>query len=415
MTLTAAAFRYLKNGCEPKDFAVSAVIELPADTSAQEVERSLISIVGRHEALRACYVGGTTPKYVVTAGRGPGDPECVDLRECFRKWDLLHDGLDADVDREFCENFRRLSPHEGRHVAAALVHSFSGDKILLLSVHHLAVDGISWTRLLSELDLEISGRGVDIRPPQLSCGRWVEQMRNLPPRDAETVEQWRDLASDSRLSIERRDDDIVLSGSIAGPAARNVLRTLPKQCAATPGDIMLAAFGIAIARTFGSSPTILVQGHGRYGHLFSNKFDMTGTVGWLADDYPVRVLDTAGKTDALRSAVANLPRNPEEFALCSFYCDKTAGLFRELPPPAAYFNYWGLAPRRHGRLLIPDISVNRMEVGNAGIAGIAMQVRVKPGDCGMKIEWIMNSRSGFRSASSVMSQWVAILSDGRPV
>lgn len=415
MLLTSAAARYLKRGSVPKDFGVSAVLGLPEYADLSSVYRALLAIVARHEALHACYIGGHEPKYFVDLdSRSPsGFNRSIDLRAVTKTWSKFDESVDSDVELEIRENLSRLSPDEGRLIAAAFVQTSAGiSDILILTVHHLPVDGVSWTVLLRELSAEIAGTGTPT-PPQMSCSQWVQQMRILPPRGKQVVDYWKTLWSDPGLPEEMCTEDVVLSGSVAGSATERIMKESPRRYGAAPGDIMLAAFGIAIQQVLGCSPTILAQGHGRYGNLLMpNRVDLTNTVGWLADDFPVRIAALAGDFDPLTVGLASLPDSPEDFTLCSYYCDETAREFCIESAPKLYFNYWGVTPASEGCLSIPpDVAANQMEIGNAGTFQLALQVRTRV-DTIVQIEWILYSRLTERVSMLIMKRWTQLISGG---
>jgi fengycin family lipopeptide synthetase C len=416
MLLTSAAARYLRRGSVPKDFGVSAVIGLPEYADFSRVHRALSAIVARHEALHARYIGGSEPNYKADPIPRPLDTsnKYLDLREVSKAWSNFNESVDADIEFEIRENLSRLAPHEGRLTAAAFVRTSAEiNDILILTVHHLPVDGVSWTILLRELSAEIAGTE-ELLSPQMSCSQWVQQMRALPPRSRPVIDYWKTIWTDPGFPQELCSETVVLSGSIAGPATEKIMKVLPRRYGAAPGDIMLAALGVAIWQVLGRRPTILAQGHGRYGHLLMpNRIDVTNTVGWLADDYPVRIASRVGEVDPLNVAVASLPDNPEDFTLCSYYCEETARDFCIESAPKIYFNYWGLTSSSEGCLSILDVAANQMEIGNADTFQLSLQVRTKI-DTALQLEWILNSQLSDSLSMQITERWVQLISGGDP-
>lgn len=414
MFLTSAAARYLKRGSTPKDFSVSAVLGIPPYVNFERVRLALIKTVMHHEALHARYIDNADPSYAVDPiDRVLQAPEdYFHLRRCAQAWPVLDDGMDIDIEAAVEENLSFLIPSEGRLTAAVFASGHTEGNFLVLTVHHLAVDSISWGILLRELSDHIEGIS-ECATPELSCGNWAELMRGLPARSRETTDYWKAKSIDTHFPQQLGIENIIIDGNLTACETVSVMRILPRRYGLTPADIMLLAFGIAIEMTLGFRPTISVQGHGRYGHILPMvQSDLSSTIGWLADDYPVRLGHTLDSADPLAAAASDLPQHPEDFTLSSYYCAETAARFSDSVKPKVYFNYWGTAPTAVGCISIPNISVNRMEIGNSGIFELALQVRVRMDKTESSIQWILNGRLPHTSGVSLMNQWRQLLSNG---
>ncbi|MFJ7264204.1 amino acid adenylation domain-containing protein [Streptomyces globosus] len=158
----------------------------PLDTAA--LERALAGIVHRHEVLRTRFTaaggepvacvdapGGTVLRHLAAAG-----PEEVFERELTRPLDLARE-------------------HPLRAVLARLGED---DHLLLLVVHHIAVDGWSWDVLLAELDAGYRGEPVPAPPLQYADVARAEAGRLAGPRMERLLAYWRDrLAGVAPLAL----------------------------------------------------------------------------------------------------------------------------------------------------------------------------------------------------------------------
>ncbi|MGX1314555.1 amino acid adenylation domain-containing protein [Streptomyces calvus] len=166
------------------------VLRLRGSLDADRLERSLSGIVARHEVLRTRFraVGGE-PVPVVDPPAG------IELER-----------IEADGPEElFARRLGRPVDLSARHpVRAVLARVAPDEHLLLVEVHHIAVDGWSWGVLLDEL--AAGYRGEPVAPPALRhadlaraqserlrgerlerlLGHWRERLRGLTPLDLPT-------------------------------------------------------------------------------------------------------------------------------------------------------------------------------------------------------------------------------------
>ena len=185
--------------------------------------------------------------------------------------------------------------------------------LLLLSIHHLAVDGVSWRILVPDLAAAwraIAGGQVPELPARgTSLRRWAQRLLSHA-QDAGRVAElsfWRDLLSAPSLALI--DGALDAQRDTAGTAGHLTL-TLPAEvtgalltrvAAAFHGgvnDVLLSALVVAVAdwgrrRGRGTSQAVLIdlEGHGRE-EIFGD-VELSRTVGWFTSLYPVR-LDAEG-------------------------------------------------------------------------------------------------------------------------
>ncbi len=204
-----------------------------------------------------------------------------------------------------------LDPRAGDLVRAALLRTGDGtaDRLVVV-VHHLAMDGVSWRVLLPDLRTACTGGALD--PVGASWRRHAallaEQGRTGARRGE--LDHWRAaLGSASRLGARPLDQSVDTvstahrSVTLAGPEVTEaLLTTLPAAYRAGVDEVLLAALVLAL-RAWGppgDAVTVTMEGHGRE-HL-----DLSRTVGWFTSEYPVRV-PTAGD---VRQVLRAPPRRP---------------------------------------------------------------------------------------------------------
>ena len=242
---------------------------------------------------------------------------------------------------------------------AALFRSGSEDgERLLLTAHHLIVDGVSWRVLLEDLTV-LYRQLVAEAPPELpakttSWKRWTEHLAEFArsPELAEELPYWNTLPmSVLPLPIDCEGDKGTVgtanfSVDLDAAATRALLNEAPEAYRTQVNDLLLAALARAFAAWTAES-TLLVdlEGHGRE-EIFPG-VDLSRTVGWFTTVFPVALAlpSGAGPRDAILSVKENLravPRRGLGYGLLRYLAnEETAERLAALPAPQVSFNYLG--------------------------------------------------------------------------
>ena len=337
-----------------EQFNQTLVAQAPAGVTQADVVVVLQALLDRHAMLRLRVdddgAGGWSLQ-VPEAG-------AVDAGECLRTVDVLSD--EALVAAR-----SRLDPAAGVMLSALWVAS-AGQLVVI--IHHLAVDGVSWRILLEDLNIAWAqyhnGQPVALPPGGTSFARWaallVEYARR--PEVVEQAEAWRQVAATPAAlpAVQPAADTYASAGhlsvSLDVETTRILLGEVPAAFHAGIQDILLIAFGLAVAEFLGagSAPIgIDVEGHGRHEELAASneQVDLSRTVGWFTTKYPVSL--TVGglgwaQVIAGEAALGRVLKNAKE-QLLTLADGLTYGLLRYLNPdvdlagsdPPIGFNYLG--------------------------------------------------------------------------
>jgi len=229
---------------------------------------------------------------------------------------------------------------------------------LLIAIHHLAVDGVSWRVLLEDLrsigDRLLRGEPVALPPKTSSLAAWAVRLRDhAAPLEPAELPYWQAAVSAAAPRLPR--EAIIAGGANTAGSARQVLvsvepeetrallQELPARYGVQINEVLLTALARGLARWTGA-PDVLVdlEGHGRE-PLFDD-LDMSRTVGWFTTHFPL--LLTAGEDrpagEVLRSVKDRLRRIPGRgigYGLLRYL--GSSGALRGLPEPEVKFNYLG--------------------------------------------------------------------------
>ena len=178
--------------------------------------------------------------------------------------------------------------------------------VLLLVLHHLVVDGVSW-RILRE-DLEracvqaAAGEPVDLGAKSTSFRQWAEALEGYAAGDALRAEAawWQAQGAEgvAPLPVDgtgERTEAAARAVSVAldPDETRALLQEVPAAYRTQINDVLLCALAEAAGAWTGSPRVRLaLEGHGREEEIAAG-IDLTRTMGWFTSVYPV-VLDLAG-------------------------------------------------------------------------------------------------------------------------
>nr|CRL72661.1 non-ribosomal peptide synthase/amino acid adenylation enzyme [Mycolicibacterium malmesburyense] len=333
------------------EFNQTVVVSAPAGVSEADVVVVLQALLDRHAMLRLRVdddgAGGWSLQ-VVEAG-------AVDAVGCLCVVDELSDGAVVAARS-------RLDPAAGVMLSALWVPS-AGQ--LVLMIHHLAVDGVSWRILLEDLNIAWAqhrcGQSVELPATGTSFARWARVLAERA-RAAEVVELaavWAQVsvAPAALPGMQASTDTYATAGQLSAPldveTTRMLLGQVPAAFHAGVQDILLIAFALAMTQFFstGDEPvTIDVEGHGRAEQLDPD-VDLSRTVGWFTTKYPVSLAVGAvswAQVLAGDPALGSVIKDAKE-QLRSLPDGVTYGLLRYLNPdidiatcdPLIGFNYLG--------------------------------------------------------------------------
>ncbi|MFE8957403.1 amino acid adenylation domain-containing protein [Streptomyces iakyrus] len=291
------------------------VLRAPADCDPDTLTATVQALLDHHDALRLRLT--TEPG---TPGEGPGagdgwrlevaPPGTVEAGRCLERVDCAGLGDDAflKVMAEHADAARRrLSLRDGSLVQAVWFDRGPHEPgRIFLSVHHIAVDGVSWRILLPDLEeawqaLARGGRPA-LQPVGTSLRGWAKRLADWaqdPAREAELA-HWEEVLSgdeprlgrrplDARLDVNERG--ATLARTLSPDLTEAVLTTVPEAFRTGVDEVLLTALAMALVELRGGGDTgVLVdlEGHGRAEHLLPGS-ELSRTVGWFTVMYPVRL------------------------------------------------------------------------------------------------------------------------------
>ncbi|WP_455551124.1 non-ribosomal peptide synthase/polyketide synthase [Amycolatopsis azurea] len=178
-------------------------------------------------------------------------------------------------------------------------------RVLHLSAHHLAVDGVSWRILLDDVDQAY--RLADLGPRTTSFREWAERLATYTDAGGfdDELEHWRALPGVTPIPVDGSGANTVdraraVTVRLTASETRSLLREVPEVYRTRVNDVLLTALGRTLREWTGRIPVIDLEGHGRE-DLFDG-VDLSRTVGWFTSLFPV-ALDVPDEWGAAIKAV----------------------------------------------------------------------------------------------------------------
>ncbi|MBB1650688.1 non-ribosomal peptide synthetase [Delftia sp. UME58] len=176
-----------------------------------------------------------------------------------------------------------------------------GSERLLIVVHHLIVDGVSWRVLLEDLQglyqqlcdgavlQEVAGSApYQAWTQHLHDPATMRQRMSELPFWLDQLEGARDLPRDNVQARAVVKDRAVASLQLDEVQTHALLREAPAALGVSTEDLLLAALVRATAQWTGQDALLLtLEGHGR--EADDAGIDLSRTVGWFTSAYPVRL------------------------------------------------------------------------------------------------------------------------------
>ena len=222
-----------------------------------------------------------------------------------------------------------LDIEKGLLIKIALISTpdFESHNRLLIVIHHLAVDGVSWRILLEDLDILLTqlknGESVSIGKKSSSYREWYDVLQNYGQSDAlisqtkyweDVVKSYHPLPVDKEYNKPVKEKDKGLQViKLEADKTRQLLQDIPRVYHTEINDILLSALAKTISDWTNNKKVLIgLEGHGR--EAIAGGIDTSRTVGWFTTHYPVLLETDSAETesDLIKSVKEQLRQVPEK-------------------------------------------------------------------------------------------------------
>ncbi len=340
--------RWLYEFGDPRRLAQTEAIRLPEALRREELDAALAGMIEGHEVLRTRVDRSTMTLVPVPA---------ADIVDVVKEIEVVGD-LAAAVPDQVAQAVERLDPECGTLLSAVWLRPPTGESVLLLAAHVVALDPASWRVILGELGAALTASATGHSPAPVrehtSYRRWADALAARAHR-LDTVQFW----------VSQLDGDDPDLGARRLDPSRDRARDLIVRNAATDADVtrrlldsglplptlLVAATAATVTRwreqrgQATPPPLLALETHGRADSLVdgpgAHTIDTGDTVGLLSSIYPIRL----GSVDPHKvgETLAAIPGDGLDYGLLRYLRDDTAERLAGFSPPQLLLNYLGAA------------------------------------------------------------------------
>ena len=318
----------------------------------RRLEQALLAVLEHHDALRLSFTQRDAQWHAEHLAVPEGGvlwlAQVTDMQQC--------EALFADAQRS-------LDLEHGPLLRALLVDGPMGQQRLLIAIHHLVVDGVSWRVLLEDLQnvyRQLSdGQAVSLPAKTSALRDWAARLQAYASSESlrEELRLWQqqltgpavELPVDRAHGSLRNRDAQTVSVRLDAERTRQLLQQAPSAYRTQVNDLLLTALARVLCRWSGHESTLIqLEGHGR--ETLFDEIDLTRSVGWFTSAYPLRLApldieEASGQGASIKAIKEQLRAVPHKglgYGVLRYLADSTCRqAMAALPSASITFNYLG--------------------------------------------------------------------------
>ncbi|MBP1176320.1 amino acid adenylation domain-containing protein/non-ribosomal peptide synthase protein (TIGR01720 family) [Paenibacillus sp. PvR133] len=344
----------------PDHFNQAVMLYREQGFEEEPLRQALTQLVVHHDALRMVF--RKAEQGWEAWNRGVKEGKLYDLEVADFKDVPIGPTLGQAIEAQASTIQSNIRLDEGPLLKVGLFHCADGDH-LLLAIHHMVVDGVSWRILLEDLSnaYEQAVRGETIQLPTKtdSFRVWSERLSAYADSlemESEHVywEQLNELTAYESLKLSELleynkkpltiNNTATLSLKFTKEETDQLLKQAHRAYNTEVNDLLLTALGMTLSTWTGSDQVaILLEGHGREDIMKDT--DISRTVGWFTSQYPVllrinREDDISGYIKRMKEMLRSIPHKGIGYGIWR-YLSQNGPSGATYAEPQISFNYLG--------------------------------------------------------------------------
>ncbi|MBO1049494.1 MAG: amino acid adenylation domain-containing protein [Dolichospermum sp. DEX182a] len=350
---------FAQNRQEVHHYNQSVLLQVPNDLQSELIAIAWKKLLEHHDALRLRFTSVGSEYQQINQGLDEGVPfTVVDLSSVSKV------SQPQALEKIAAEYQASLNLSAGPIMQVVMFNLGSEtDARLLIIIHHLAVDGVSWRILLSDLETIyqqlINQKPIELSPKTTAFIDWSEKLKNYAQTEIikQELDYWSEQPWSKRASLPLDYVDIqqentvgsteVVSMTLSAEETETLLLSVNEAYNTQINDILLSALVQVLAEWTGNSTVLInLEGHGRE-ELFSD-VDLSRTVGWFTSTFPVLLqlpkLDEPEKViKSIKEQLRAIPNRGIGYGILRYLCDdpRVQEKMQMIPSSEISFNYLG--------------------------------------------------------------------------
>jgi amino acid adenylation domain-containing protein/non-ribosomal peptide synthase protein (TIGR01720 family) len=340
---------FSKNFSDKHHWNQAVMLRSLNELNVEAVSSAFTKIIEHHDALRMIFQDAQGK---VGAYNRALEGDLFSIREIDVKDSK---GNTKDLTREIDLVQEAMDLQKGPLVSLGIFHTNSGDH-LLIAIHHLVVDGVSWRILLEDFitayEQVLKGLPIVLPPKTDSFQKWSENLMHFS-RENELLREndyWLEIDHyEAKLlpAGNKIDVDIHSQGAVEefklGKEHTERLMVSNKAYNTETVDLLLTSLAVSISDWTGSgSVKLSMEGHGR--ERIDVETDISRTIGWFTSLYPVvldisKYSDIGGRIKQVKETLRKIPRKGMGYGILKYISPARENFTGR--SPEICFNYLG--------------------------------------------------------------------------
>ncbi|MFG6107743.1 amino acid adenylation domain-containing protein [Leptothoe sp. EHU-05/26/07-4] len=358
--LTPIQQRFFEHG-HHNHFNQSVLLEVGTALDTQTLQQALDVLVAHHDALRLRFTLQDGEWQAVNAGYLENIQKAVQIVDLSAS---TAEQQTVAMQARIAEVQSSLNITTGPILKACLFYLGEGQTgRLLLTLHHLVVDGVSWRILLDDLNLAYGQvaqeQPVQLPPKTTAFQTWSRQLRAFAQTSQPLLAEagfWLTMGDTADpLPVDYADGLIAnteasarqLSVTLGQTQTRELLQDVPATYNTQINDLLLTALLLSFRAWAGvRSLHIDLEGHGREDLL--EGVDLSRTVGWFTTVFPVQlslgtITEPGEAIKVLKEQLRQIPQQGIGYGLLRYLCPDLdlRQRLQQRPIAPISFNYLG--------------------------------------------------------------------------
>ncbi|MBB6716466.1 non-ribosomal peptide synthetase, partial [Clostridium gasigenes] len=317
------------------------------------IEKSFNAIAIHHDAFRIVYKNENSEIKQINRGIDENlyDLNIYDYRDS--------EAIDENEIKEMCNRIQgSINLEEGPLVKLGLFKSDQGDH-LLIAIHHLVIDGVSWRILFEDLQqayvMAKNGQKIILQEKTTSFKEWGTKQKEYANtyKIKKQLAYWNNIESEDINELPKDKyggkskfcNLRSIRAKLTKEETKKMLKYSNKAYDTEINDILLSTLSLTISQWTREKNTLInLESHGRE-EIIKN-VDITRTIGWFTSQYPVVLKNSGTDLGALikntKDLLRRIPNKGIDYGIIKYLSkDEIKNKIKFKLKPEICFNYLG--------------------------------------------------------------------------
>lgn len=319
---------FSQNFANPNHYNQSVLLELKHDVETKKLEIILNELIRHHDSLRINYNSQTGELFY--------NYEHLDKYYNIQEHDLANLLLAEQVDRMtlIADDLKSsFNMENGILIKACIFNLGQNAKRLLITAHHLVVDGVSWRIILEDINAMVkqinNGQRITPAPKTHSYQEWAKVLENYCKKETdEEGNYWKQILSkdfsfptDHDLGEDTVDSSATITVQMSEDLTERLMVKANMAYNTEPKDLLITSLLRTIKWFTGSEDIIIeLEGHGR--ENITESIDISRTVGWFTSLYPFYIRlgreDLSYQIKEVKEEIRKIPNKGVGFGILKY-------------------------------------------------------------------------------------------------